>query len=90
MTVMHNSITDPPPGPCCWQMKGSRRMRTGRNRGEEISSRIWRMPVRKGSDHLETGDPGIFPHCNGAEGCGDSWIVKDHRTEERSISTSGI
>lgn len=34
-----------------------------------------------GIRHLETGDPGIFSHCNGAEGCGDSWIVKDHRTE---------
>ena len=32
-------------------------------------------------DSLETGDPGIFSHCNGEEGCGDSWIVKDHRTE---------
>ncbi len=34
-----------------------------------------------GIRHLETGDPGIFSHCNGEEGCGDSWIVKDHRTE---------
>ena len=34
-----------------------------------------------GNRHLETGDPGIFSHCNGEEGCGDSWIVKDHRTE---------
>ena len=34
-----------------------------------------------GIRHLETGDPGIFSHCNGEEDCGDSWIVKDHRTE---------
>ena len=36
-------------------------MRTGRNRGEEISSRIWRMPVRMGSVIWRLGIRGSFP-----------------------------
>ncbi len=36
-----------------------------------------------GIRHLNTGDPGKYSHCNGAENCGDAWHVYDHRTEGR-------
>lgn len=38
-------------------------------------------PSRWDPSSGDRGPGGIFSHCNGAEGCGDSWIVKDHRTE---------
>ena len=36
-----------------------------------------------GIRHLNTGDPGKYSHCNGAENCGDAWHVYNHRTEGR-------
>ena len=65
-------------------------MRTGRNRGEETSSRNWRMPVQMESVSWRLGIRGSFPTVMELRAAGIHGSLRITEPRERSISTSGI